>query len=206
MEQVLVIPAERLEVLGGATGFIRHDYETVQRVLNPIDMRFLDRTDELESNPAWKQLIPYMVLTYESQDDKVWVFAYTRSKMQGEQRLHGKRSIGIGGHINASDVADDGGARNPLSAGARRELNEEVRIFSAHFSGLMHLLYDPSNEVGEVHLGIVIRHYLDAPAALPNERAMANAGWVELSQLVEEKDQFENWSQLCIDELAKGNL
>lgn len=205
VEQVLVIPEESIAILGDATGFIRHDYQTVNNVLSRHHMRFMERTDELEANPKWKQLIPYLVLTFEDDNEQLWVFNYTRTKQQGEARLHTKRSIGIGGHVNTGDVADDGTGVNPFWAGAKRELDEEVRLYTPRFTGAAHLLYDPSNEVGKVHLGVVVRYHLDAPAVLARERSMANAGFVTLEQLLEEKEQFENWSQLCIEQL-KGVL
>lgn len=200
-EQILVIPEERMSVLGDATGFIKGDAGTLAHLLDPSHMQFLERTDELEANPSFKQLIPYMILMFRAEGEWM-IFQYTRMKAQGEKRLHGKKSIGIGGHVNPSDLADAN--THPLFGGARRELNEEVDIHTAYRT-FEHagLLYDPSNDVGKVHLGIVMHVRLNAPCVLAKEDSMGFPGFLKLSQLVEFKDQFENWSQLCIEHLAK---
>ena len=53
---------------------------------------------EVETDPSFKQLIPYCIFRHHGQ-----VFHYKRGKLQGEGRLHSKRSIGVGGHISAED-------------------------------------------------------------------------------------------------------
>ena len=68
--------------------------------LNAIDNAhaFLPR-DEMENDPSKKQIIAYCVI--EKGDS---VFMTKRLKKQTEKRLHGLFSIGVGGHINTSDV------------------------------------------------------------------------------------------------------
>src|SRR5688572_3846683 len=73
--------------------------------------RFLDRLRECgffverargEETPAWKQAIPYCVVA-----DEERVLLMKRRAKGGEARLHGKLSIGVGGHINPIDGSDD---------------------------------------------------------------------------------------------------
>ena len=65
----------------------------------------------------------------------------------GDARLHGRYSIGVGGHLNPGD----GG----VLGGLRREWAEElVADFVPEFR-LVGLLNDDTTEVGAVHLGAV---------------------------------------------------
>ena len=69
-----------------------------------------------EVDPSHKQLIPYVVVR-----DGSRVFLMERTDAGGDRRLHGKASIGVGGHLNPVDEGDD-----PLMAGLRREWEEEL--------------------------------------------------------------------------------
>src|SRR5687768_11211932 len=98
-EQVLVFPAELLEgmkfynsVIKGNNATIHLDY-----LMHSKKLHYMDRK-EAEVNPAFKQIIPYCVL---SCDDKI--FVYQRTKKGGDSRLHDLYSIGVGGHINPED-------------------------------------------------------------------------------------------------------
>ncbi len=61
----------------------------------------------MESDPSFKQLIPYVLLQHTDAAGQIHLFTYTRGKGQGEARLHSKRSFGIGGHISAEDAPVD---------------------------------------------------------------------------------------------------
>jgi predicted NUDIX family phosphoesterase len=79
-------------------------------------MRFADRP-AAESDPSRKQIIPYAVVLRGDQ-----VFAAERLTGGGESRLHGKLSIGIGGHVNPIDERAANGVeaiphRHPIDSG-----------------------------------------------------------------------------------------
>ena len=65
-------------------------------------------------------------------------------------RLHGKASIGVGGHLNPVDDGEDA-----LMSGLRREWAEELEADWEPEFELIGLLNDDSNPVGAVHLGVV---------------------------------------------------
>src|SRR6185369_13985532 len=69
--------------------------------------------DEMERDPSFKQVIPYLVLR-----DGPRYFLMRRTTAGRDERLHGRYSIGIGGHLNPGD----GG----LLGGLVREWNEEL--------------------------------------------------------------------------------
>ena len=96
----------------------------------------------MERDPAFKQVIPYLVLR-----DGSRYFLMQRTTAGADARLHGRYSIGVGGHLNPGD----GG----LLGGLRREWHEElVADFIPEFE-LVALLNDDTTEVGAVHLGAV---------------------------------------------------
>jgi predicted NUDIX family phosphoesterase len=107
---------------------------------------FYIERERAERDPNFKQVIPYVVLT----TDQGFMFTYERLMGGGEERLHSKMSIGIGGHMNP---VDDGSVRQA----ALRELREEVAIHGLVMNRMepIGFVNDDTNEVGAVHLGVV---------------------------------------------------
>ncbi len=191
-EQILVVPAQALTELGAFEGFRADDGGYVKQLLARSDLSFQPR-GPMEKDPTYKQLIPYVVLEAVI-DGQPHVYCYTRGKGQGESRLHAKRSLGIGGHISRED-AD---TADPYRTGMQRELTEEVIISTGATDSIIGLIYDPTTEVGQVHLGIVHRMKLDAAAVKAREEDLVDAGFVSLQQLISDYPRFETWSQLVL--------
>ncbi len=161
-EQILVVPASALSELGAFEGFRSDDGGYVAALLSRNDLSFRPR-GAMESDPSFKQLIPYVILEYFN-GSELQLFCYTRGSGQGEKRLHAKKSIGIGGHISLEDVGGAAqGSHDPYRRGMRRELEEEVIMETPYRESLFGLIYDPSTEVGQVHLGIVHRMRVEQP-------------------------------------------
>ena len=192
-ERVLVIPTSHFESVGAFTGFKRADDRYRAQLLDPAVCSFRPRA-EMETDPSFKQLIPYVVLQCEGV-----LFHYRRGKAGTERRLEAKRSIGVGGHISETDAA---GSASPYRNGMLRELTEEVLIDCPYAEVHFGFIYDPSTPVGTVHLGVVHLFELASTAVAPREEALADAGFAPLAQLVSERSQFETWSQLVLDELT----
>ncbi len=192
-ERVLVIPESRFKAAGAFTGFRTYAADYLATLLEPAFLSYRPR-GEVETDPSFKQLIPYIVLRCRGQ-----VFHYTRGGSGTEKRLQALRSVGIGGHISHEDGAP---AADPYRTGMLRELTEEVTIDVHYREHCLGFIYDPSTPVGEVHLGIV--HVLDLADATAQARedAIASAGFAPLADLLQCRDQFETWSQLALDELA----
>ena len=125
-EQVLVVPTELFHSLGHFQGFSGEVDRYLDELLNPANTSYRPRS-EMEEDPRYKQLIPYVIFRHWDGRGEATVFQYLRGKGQGEQRLHSKRSIGIGGHVSADDECNPG-AVHPYHEGMRRELAEEVEI------------------------------------------------------------------------------
>ncbi|WP_040763477.1 phosphoesterase [Novipirellula maiorica] len=196
-EHILVIPESVIASIGVIDGF----ESDVDRFLNPIlasdQLSFQPRTP-METDPSFKQLIPYVLLEWADSDGTKKLFTYTRGGGGGEKRLHAKRSVGIGGHISREDAAD---GANPYTTGMHREIEEEIQLRSEYKETQEGLIYDPSNEVGKVHLGVVHRFVLESPEVQSNEADLAEGGFVSIEELKSDIEQLETWSQLAIKAL-----
>ena len=116
-ERVLVLP--RTHVPGGCDfrGIRETDADELAVLRHAVAThgRYLDRP-LAEDDPSHKQLIPYVVVR-----DGSRAFLMERTEAGGDARLHGKASIGVGGHLNPVDEGEDA-----LMAGLRREWAEEL--------------------------------------------------------------------------------
>lgn len=193
-ERVLVVPAAELDRLGRFQGFHADAERYLSALLAPEMMTYRPRS-EVEDDPSWKQIIPYVVLR---SGDRV--FSYTRGKSQGEARLHRLRSLGVGGHVDEADAEGRSG-RDAYDTAMKRELDEEVDVRSRGTLRLAGLINDDSTPVGAVHLGVVHIYDLENPFVAPREEGLADSRFVPVAELPPARDEFETWSRFCIDEL-----
>lgn len=196
-ERVLVVPSDLFDRLGRFQGFHADADRYLADFFAPGIPRFLER-NLAENDPSFKQIIPYVILRCGDE-----VFAYTRGKSQGEARLHAKRSIGIGGHVDESD-ADGSATRAAYDSAVLRELDEEVSIAADGALRCVGLINDDATPVGEVHLGVVHVYELDQPKVDAREDGIAEAGFIPIRQLIEERDRLESWSRLVADAILLG--
>ncbi len=193
-EEVLVIPAAHFRSVGEFHGFRPADADSIRRLMNPQVMTFLPR-QQAETNPDYKQLIPYVVLASQGE-----IFHYNRGIQGTETRLQSLRSIGIGGHITKQDQNETG---DLYRMGMLRELNEEVEILTPYQEEFLGFIYDGRTEVGQVHIGVVHLLELEERLAFAKEEGISESGFAPLKELLKYRDQFETWSQFALDEIAK---
>jgi predicted NUDIX family phosphoesterase len=194
-ERVLVIPTERFRAAGYFHGFRAADPDYRAAVLDPAAFQFRPRA-EVETDPGFKQLIPYVVLKCGDQ-----LFHYRRGASGTEARLRALRSVGIGGHISEEDAA---GGTDPYLTGMHREVREEVWIESSWEESLLGFINDDRTPVGSVHLGVVHLFELARPDARSRENALAEDGFAPLAELSARADEFETWSQFVLAELTRS--
>ena len=195
-ERVLVVPTELFHRLGHFQGFSPEVDHYLDELLGSQHTSYRPR-GEVEVDPGFKQLIPYVIFRHIDDQGRVTVFQYTRGTGQGEGRLHSKRSVGIGGHISAVD-ADSNGGGNPYEEGMRRELEEEVAIDTPYTAQCVGLINDDQTEVGSVHLGVVHIFDVQRPAVRPNESEIIESGFRPVEEILADMSAFETWSQICM--------
>jgi len=197
-EQVLVIERKILEQVGMFQGLTFDVDNYLGEIFVQGIPRFMPRS-QVEENPAYKQLIPYVLMSYQ---DKY--LSYIRGRRAGEARLVGNRSIGIGGHINPVDwtLFSAEPYKTYLEA-VEREVAEEVSVETPHTDRVVALLNDESNEVGSVHLGIVHHWILNAPKVSKREQMITQMAFLRPAELLEVRDTLETWSGLCLSRLAE---
>ena len=202
-EQVLVVPAELLSRLGYFQGFSGDVDRYVGTLLDSRHASYRPR-HEVETDPSYKQLIPYVLFCHEDGSGCKTLFQYTRGLKQDESRLRGRRSIGIGGHIATRDTIA-GGLANGFLEGMQRELEEEVSIETPYRQQCVGLINDDVTGVGRVHLGIVYVFDVERPAVSARESEIVGGCFLPLPKILRDIGEFEMWSQICLRELFKGS-
>ena len=124
-EMVLVVRRALFEKLGMFHG-LDFDVEKYLPALLSRENNFFMQRSIAESDPDYKQIIPYVLLAHGGR-----VLHYVRGKKAGEQRLVAKGSIGIGGHMNHEDETFFALDKEAYLEGVRREVCEELNVGSA---------------------------------------------------------------------------
>jgi predicted NUDIX family phosphoesterase len=120
-----------------------------------------------------------------------------RTTRQTEARLHDKYSLGVGGHINDTDVS--GGIAAIIQSGMRRELEEEIRLESEQTCALVGIINDDSTEVARVHLGFVFLLTTASASYTIVEQDKYTAMWKTPAECAPYYAQMESWAQIVHD-------
>jgi predicted NUDIX family phosphoesterase len=192
-ESVLVVPSVLLNDKCGITKVSMGLFCSIKQKIDNFGL--FKKRSGVENDPKFKQIIPYVVFRcgYE-------YFVYQRGKKSGEQRLVGKYSLGIGGHINPCDGFGNYGSY--LNA-TKREIKEEIEINDWELGQPMAIINDNTTDVGKVHFGIVHLCTLKHTRIIPKEEQIVNSKFVHFDKIQEFEDKFENWSKLFIDMAKK---
>jgi predicted NUDIX family phosphoesterase len=194
-EKVLVFPRSIFEQLGLFQGFRTEVDRYLPVILDKKNNSFQPRA-QAETNPNFKQIIPYVVVT-----DGKSILHYVRGKKAGEQRLVAKGSIGIGGHINDEDHTLFTVGLQAFQDAVKREVCEELTIQGPFDARPVGLINDDSTEVGRVHFGVVHVLFRTPEQVKKNEQVITQIEFVPIEQLKARREQMESWSQLCLDHL-----
>jgi predicted NUDIX family phosphoesterase len=197
IENVLVIRRSLFDELGNFQGLNFEPEKYLKAILSRGSNFFIPRP-EAETNPAYKQIIPYALIAFGEK-----VLHYVRGKKAGEQRLVAKGSIGIGGHMNETDESLFALDEHAYRAGVEREVNEEIKIETPFEDRIVALLNDDSTEVGRVHLGIVHIFKLKEPNVQKREAMITGLTFLTKEELVARRESLETWSQICLDSLER---
>jgi predicted NUDIX family phosphoesterase len=191
VEEVLVVSRSELAAAGIlGQGFLRGGWE---RCLALVAERgsFIPR-DQAEEDRSQKQIIPYAVVTFED-----LVFLLRRTRRGGEARLHGKLSIGVGGHVNPERAA----RHRLVEAGLVRELEEELSFDLPYRYSAVGLINDDESPVGQVHLGVVYRVEAGGPGVRVREEELLEGSFRPTGELRPLLPEMETWSRLVAEGL-----
>jgi predicted NUDIX family phosphoesterase len=160
---------------------------------------FLERTTA-EHDFQFKQVIPYIVIRHGDH-----FLLMQRTQKQTETRLHNKYSLGIGGHINDSDLAAtqlDPENGDVVNFGMRRELEEEIHLAVEGSCELVGVINDDSTEVAKVHMGLVYVLTVASPEFTIVEQDKYTAVWKTAAEVTEYYPDMESWAQIVYDHVV----
>ena len=185
-ELVLVVPRRALMDDPGWLGVQRADRATFEALV-ASEGRFEPRSTA-EHDRSLKQVIPYLVLR-----DGGRYFLMQRTRAGGDERLHDRWSIGVGGHLNPGD--------GDLAGGLRREWREEIDAEFVPEFDLVGLLNDDTTDVGSVHVGAVfVADAAGRPVAIREVEKLTGA-FADPAAVAAVRDALETWSRLVFDAL-----
>lgn len=189
--KILVVPTEK---------YLQFDKNT-SSFANFLDQEglYIER-DLAEKDPTYLQPIPYCVV----QDINNNIFVYKRLKKGNETRLHNNSSIGVGGHVDEIT----GYPSQDFTLNCIKELKEELKlVMEPIVSVTNYFIYDTSNDVGKVHLGVVTFVNLNSQAVEVNEPEKIEGEFIDkyliLSEGPDSNRNYENWSKIVIKEYLK---
>ena len=199
-EMVLVLPAEDA-----------FEITEEEHTLGVLSCAFFVSREVAEVEPLLLQIIPYAVLHAEGQ-----LLVYQREG--GENRLHGLRSIGVGGHINPCDrkayeLSESTDDKEIAKIALRRELSEELGIDDeeattlagpAQYRGPIYTGHKKGAPlVQQVHLGLLFSIPLLDPALLELWKTqLTNPAWKTAEEIRSDKESLvEDWSTAVLNQL-----
>lgn len=162
----------------------------------------ISKRGKCEKDPTIKHLIPYIFITTPSNQ----IFVTKRTDKQTEIRLHGKASIGVGGHVG--EFSDSMDLYDNILFGAIRELNEELygvnieTLMSSHTNlKLVGFVNYDADEVGQVHFGLVFHLLVEdimVPEISVRETDNMIGEWMPINAALM-IDNYETWSRALLD-------
>jgi predicted NUDIX family phosphoesterase len=158
--------------------------------VSAADIRWIERS-EAETNNAYKQIIPYIVV----QQSKGRILCYPRHG--AESRLHGFYSCGIGGHIDIEDARST--FAETVTTGMMRELKEELAGFWEDRVKLVYrgIINETESAVGQVHLGLVYTCLCLGDYAPEASEEITGMEWKTPEELKLVKKEL--WSDLALE-------
>ena len=202
---VLTLDRKAIENIGHLTNIHPLDWDK----LTTDKFHFLNRGvvdskegyEDILIGQRFAQVLPYIVVKNPETNE---ILTYSRNG--AETRLHGSRSIGIGGHIDIDDIKFNEEGFDPLKTielSMLREIKEEAGINEIDVEALGgikkiidRVIIDFSNEVGSVHLGFL---GVIETADINPEEELFDHRWVSIDELKQTIDEYESWSRMIIN-------
>lgn len=192
-EQILVVKRDIIfnNEENAFYGFLSDKDEKVFNITKTFYNYEVKRRGDMEEDPSYKQLISYTLIKDIKTGD---VLVYTRLIGGGEERLHGKSSVGIGGHMNDISQKD---ISEILKINASREIEEEIGInfeYALNNIKFIGLINDDVEDVGKVHIGLVYIIEVDKEDIQVTEKDTLLVNWYN-SKKAKNIENYESWSE-----------
>lgn len=177
------------ELTKGFNTFTQLDkYNKYTEIFNDVGV-FIPRYDA-ELNFNFRQIIPYCLIKC---NDNYFIV----QRLEGDARLTGKYSLGIGGHLEKSD----GLYNDYIKSGLLRELKEEIDIQANIKSiDLVGMICSDNTEIDSVHLGMVYVVEVDGFNVKVKEKDILVGDWISKEKLLNFEGELESWSRIAIEE------
>lgn len=166
--------------------------------LNADDV-FIGRRALLEKDEDFRQILAVSIYLH---DGKVW--AYHRAPSGGEDRLHGKVAVAVGGHWDLADLVSKDSIidiEKSMELALARELEEEV-VLSSNITKLYDLpkvICASDTPVDRVHAAFVSVREVDGEDLLPNEKDLEAIGFRTPEELLSGDYDIETWTRVICE-------
>jgi predicted NUDIX family phosphoesterase len=190
-ETLVCLAAQHVDALGLAEGFSVMRPDVIDRLF-AVDALWLGPRSWLETDENYRQLVSYVTFRCERS-----VLVYRRTQKGGERRLHGRLSVGVGGHVNVTDVTSHDGAIDisaTLKRACAREIAEELACGAIKKLQTVGVIKETATPVSRVHLGVVVECWLASPEVKLLDPGLTDAKFHPTSDLAQLVDQMETWS------------
>ena len=192
-EKVLVIKKELVDAFGEGHKLIKVNYSDLMSVVNK-SAEFMPRSSA-ETNFNYKQIIPYVIFRYNNE-----IFCTSRKQKQTEQRLHNKLSIGIGGHINDTDLNTE--MDECFNHGMTREIHEEILVNDNINPVFIGVINNNEIEVDSVHVGVCFIVDLQSANVAVKETNKMTGKFENFNDLISNYSYLEEWSKIVVDSMV----
>ncbi|MEK6962853.1 MAG: 2'-deoxycytidine 5'-triphosphate deaminase [Nanoarchaeota archaeon] len=183
-----------------SVGFEWMDGAQAETLFGDINGGFFQSRYDCEYDPALLQLLPYVVVFG---PDKT-VYSYVRAENiqdYGEERLFGKHSIGLGGHIAREDAPD-----YIMTCLNREAFREEVSMEGTYSEPkFLGTLFQSDTPVDQVHLGLIFAVHTKGRAR-QKESSIVSGEMRSMDELVKDPNRdrkYETWSRVLISHLPQ---
>lgn len=171
-----------------------------ERHLAFIDRELVDNKEDLTIGKLFPQIIPVILVQNEDGD----YLTYARNG--NETRLHGSRSLLVGGHVDVEDIVFSS-PKETIIKSALRELEEEIGLDKFKFDFMYerlipyeYIIYSNQDEVSQVHVGLLAKISVKKEDIKPSDE-IYDVSWLPKEKLILQLDQYEEWSQIVINQL-----
>lgn len=187
-------------------GLIRVHNEVLKTI---VQKGLFRKRIELEEDPAFKQIIPYAVISHKEPEHSgvqpnQYYYLFRRGSGQTEKRLQNLYSMGVGGHMNPVISAES--EEHYIIDELKREFFEEVRLSDGcHIKDIEFIgfINDDSIPVSRVHLGLLYDIRVSNRDISVYETDKMTAAWIDKSGLAEFYEGMETWTKIIYDYYIK---